>query len=330
MGVSTIEWTDYTFNPWIGCQRVSPGCEHCYAEAYDKRWGGERWGPKAERTRTAPANWKKPLSWNARAQLLGRSARVFCASLADVFEDRFELRHWRLELFDLIRRTPALDWLLLTKRPENFGRLVGESIDAMPTNPDVGADTTDWLQRWQDGDPPANVWLGTTVEDQERATERIPHLLAAPARVRFLSCEPLLEPVNLFLGNCLCRGSDPWQHKHYPEPPHSCARCSKCNAFVGIDWVIVGGESGGKARPFALDWAKSIIDQCRAAGVAPFVKQMGTRPVVVTGATGNFRTHEGRRQLELTGTLVELRDRHGGDPVEWPEDLRVREFPEVA
>lgn len=296
---SGIQWTTHTFNPWVGCQRVSPGCENCYAEAYDKRVGGAkvgeekklRWGPTAPRVRTSPANWRKPLAWDAAAKAAGERHRVFCASLADVFEDRPELGPWRRDLFDLIKATSNLDWLLLTKRPENFNEFLP------------------WRRYL--GKPWPNVWLGVTVEDQQRANERIPHLVAQrETTVRFLSMEPLLEAVDL----------GPWLDEDQ-------------NGFVcDIDWVIVGGESGGKARPFALNWAESIVNQCRDAGRGdprPFVKQLGSNPVVITGATGNFRTHEGRRQVELTGVTVPLRDHHGGDPLEWPESLRVREFPEV-
>ena len=117
---SKIQWTDHTFNPWIGCQKVSPGCTNCYAEALDERWrpGRTRWGPKSERTRTSPANWRRVLQWDREAKAAGERARVFCASLADVFEDRAELRPWRADLFKLIDATQHLDWLLLTKRPE--------------------------------------------------------------------------------------------------------------------------------------------------------------------------------------------------------------------
>lgn len=325
---SSIQWTHHTFNPWIGCQRVSPGCEHCYAEAYDKRVGGAavvggekrlRWGPAAPRVRTSLVNWHNPLKWNAVAKAAGERHRVFCASLADVFDLHESIEpSWRLELFSLIRQTPALDWQLLTKRPQNFHRVLASCLVVSARhdhpsltymNSDDGFEATRlWLQQWFDGNPPANVWLGTTVEDQLRANERIPHLVEAPAVVRFLSCEPLLEAVDL----------SQWLDEDK-------------NGFVcRVDWVIVGGESGGKARPFALNWAESIVKQCRDAGRGdprPFVKQLGSNPVVITGATGNFRTEEGRRQVELTAVTVPLRDHHGGDPSEWPEGLRVREFP---
>ncbi|HEY7770469.1 DUF5131 family protein [Longimicrobium sp.] len=194
MGANTkIEWCDHTFNPWIGCQRVSPGCVNCYAEhtntyvRVQRAGGNELWGPKGARHVTSDANWRKPLAWNRLAAGNRTTAwaldkvhvrpRVFCASLADVFEDRPDLVAPRARLFALIQATPELDWLLLTKRPENMVRL---------------AQASGW-----EGDWPANVWAGCTVEDQQRADERIAHLLAVPAAVRFLSCEPLLGPVDL-------------------------------------------------------------------------------------------------------------------------------------
>lgn len=256
---SKIAWTLHTFNPWVGCQRVSPGCEHCYAEAYDKRVGGAkvtdvsagvamtykalRWGPKAPRVRTSAANWRKPLAWNEAAAAAGVRHRVFCASLADVFEDRAELVAWRGELLEVIRTTPHLDWLLLTKRPGNVLRMLS-SLDADAyAQSDVEAELFHWLEAWIDGSPPANVWLGTTVEDQRRAEERIPELVAVPAAVRFLSCEPLLEELNL----------DRWLDE------------DKTGFVQLIHWVIIGGESGPGARPFDIGWARSLIGQCRDA-----------------------------------------------------------------
>ncbi|QOZ25347.1 DUF5131 family protein [Bradyrhizobium sp. CCBAU 51753] len=167
---SKIEWTDHTFNPWIGCQKVSPGCDRCYAESLAKRYGWVEWGPHGERKRTSAANWKKPRQWAAAARGASRRPRVFCASLADVFDNQVP-DDWRKDLFDLIAATPELDWLLLTKRPENLVRM-------FPTGP--------WL----------NVWLGTTCEDQERYDRRWP-LLAAQSNVpvRFISYEPAIGPL---------------------------------------------------------------------------------------------------------------------------------------
>jgi protein gp37 len=232
---SKIEWTTHTFNPWWGCQRVSPGCEHCYAEALAKRFGHQVWGPAKTTQRRAMSRnyWNQPRRWDEQARKAGRRARVFCASMADVFEDHPQLDDWRADLFDLIRLTPHLDWLLLTKRPENI-------LTMIPT-------------AWRHG-APANVWYGTSCEDQRRADERIPELLKVPAVVRFLSCEPLLGPVTL---RRWVRPSPGW-------------------AADPIHWVIAGGESGPGARPMHPSWVYALRDECQAAGdIAFFFKQWG-------------------------------------------------------
>jgi protein gp37 len=237
MGETTaIAWTDHTFNPWWGCERVSPGCLNCYAETFAKRTGHDVWGKRSERRFFGDKHWAEPLKWNAQAEAEGRRHRVFCASMADVFEDRPDLIAQRCRLVALIENTSFLEWQLLTKRPENVQRLT---------------DT------WNTIGWPPNVWLGTTVEDQERAVERIPVLLSIPAAVRFLSCEPLLSEVDL----------DPL----YPGTVHG-------PDWLGeIDWVICGGESGPKHRPLDVDHARSLRDQCVGAGVPFFFKQVGGR-----------------------------------------------------
>lgn len=278
MGTDTgIEWTDHTFNPWWGCTRVSPGCEHCYAETMDKRWAADgkgHWGPRAPHRFFGGGHWQDPIKWERDAERAVKRARVFCASMADVFEDRLELDGPRARLLRLIERTTWLDWQLLTKRPENMIRMVGPA----------------WASSW-----PANVWAGASVEDQQRADERIPHLLRVPAKVRFLSCEPLLVPVDLALA--LTR--KPW-----------------------IDWVIIGGESGPGARPFQLAWARSIIAQCKAADVPVFMKQIGARPGERRRCDVPACNCGGMHWQALTTD-----DRKGGDPAEWPSDIRVQEFP---
>jgi protein gp37 len=172
---SKIEWTDHTFNPWIGCQKVSPGCDHCYAETMmDHRYHHVEWGPHGDRIRTSPANWRKPLQW-ARAANASRP-KVFCASLADVFDNKAPAGA-RGDLWALIRATPGLDWMLLTKRPENIIRML----------------PADWGDGW------SNIWLGTTCEDQEHFERRWPVLRNVPAAIRFISYEPALGP--LVIGN---------------------------------------------------------------------------------------------------------------------------------
>ncbi|WP_437649296.1 DUF5131 family protein [Sorangium sp. So ce362] len=219
---SAIEWTDHTFNPWWGCTKISPACAHCYAETWSKRLRLPIWGQHAERRFFGDAHWDEPLAWNEKAAREGQRRRVFCASMADVFEDRADLDPWRARQWKLIEATPWLDWLLLTKRPENVGAMVP------------------WGSNW-----PSNVWLGTTVENADWAAKRIPALLQHSAVIRFLSCEPLLGPIDL----------SPWMGE--------------------IDWVIVGGESGHGARPMRPVWARSLRDQCATAGVSFFFKQWG-------------------------------------------------------
>jgi len=177
---SKIEWTDHTFNPWIGCQKVSPGCDHCYAEAQNafRKWNGGTWGPHAPRKRTSVGYWKTPSKWDAKARAFkdehGHRPRVFCASLADVFDNQAPSA-WREDLFALIRQYDQLDWLLLTKRPQNI-------LKMLPSD-------------WDDGYP--NVWLGTTTEDQKRFDQRWEYLQKIPALVRFVSYEPAIGPLRL-------------------------------------------------------------------------------------------------------------------------------------
>jgi protein gp37 len=227
MGDTTkIEWCDHTFNPWIGCQKVSPGCDHCYAEAMmDHRYGRVKWGPHGERVRTSEANWRKPRQWARAAAGSARRPRVFCASLADWLDNKVP-QTWRDDLARLIEDTPELDWLLLTKRIENYARFAP------------------WA-----GGPPANVWLGTTCEDQPNYDRRWNILKAIPAAVRFISYEPAIGPLRP-------SGS--------PAP----------------DWLICGGESGASARYMEPEWAARAKADCAALGIAFFMKQMtGKKPI---------------------------------------------------
>ena len=224
---SHIEWTHHTFNPWWGCIKVSPACDNCYAELWAKRMGHQLWGKHSPRRFFGEAHWREPIAWNQEAKTAGQRERVFCASMADVFERRADLNAERLRLWKLIETTPHLDWLLLTKRPQNIERLVP------------------WRSDW-----PANVWLGTTVENQRLAEKRLPFLLEIPAAVRFLSCEPLLGPLDL----------NDWFHR---------------DNFYPIDWIIAGGESGPGCRPMHPDWVRSLLNQCQSFGVPFHFKQWG-------------------------------------------------------
>jgi protein gp37 len=247
---SKIEWTDHTFNPWEGCQKVGPGCDHCYAETRNARFAGGvavNWGPGAPRRRTSAANWRKPLAWNRDAGVFyaqhRRRQRVFCSSLADVFDNAVDPQ-WRADLFELIFATPNLDWLLLTKRIGNVpGMLVGPG---MPSR------------------LPSNVWLGATIVNQAEADRDIPKLLSVPAGVRFLSMEPLLGPVDLRL-----------PARAFGFPKHIDRHGNAHGMPQGIHWVIVGGESGPGSRPMSPDWARSLRDQCERAGVPFLFKQWG-------------------------------------------------------
>jgi len=259
---SSIEWTDHTFNPWTGCTKVSEGCTNCYAEGWAKRSGLVQWGPKGERRRTSAANWRQPEKWDRLAAADGRRAKVFCASLADVFEDHPSIDpQWRADLWALIDATPHLDWLLLTKRPENISRLWPFGF-------------YDEFFSWP------NVWIGTTVENQEQADARIPHLMAVPAAVRFLSCEPLLGPVDLenVTHPSWLPPADDLHPEYWPVVAYDVLRGHiKGPDDIGqpkVDWVIVGGESGPKARDNGfVENARSLLIQCKASGVAFFGKQ---------------------------------------------------------
>jgi protein gp37 len=258
---SKIEWTDHTFNPWWGCTKVSDGCTHCYADTLSTRWGMHIWGPKAERRFFGEKHWQEPLKWNRDAERDGQRRRVFCASMADVFE-----RHMlpninsllglaRARLWELIEQTPMLDWLLLTKRPEHIR-------DMVPVR---------WLH-----EPPLNVWYGTSVENQEYADRRIPELLRVPARVRFLSVEPLLGPVDLQRVKYGSYTLDVLSQRYTSTTPEYGSPFSfGMSSLGGIRWVIAGGESGAGARPCHPDWARQLRDQCQGAGVAFFFKQWG-------------------------------------------------------
>lgn len=289
---SKIEWCDHTFNPWEGCQKVSPGCDNCYAEARDK-WlhGGKHWGPRAKRRRTSMDNWAKPRRWSREATQMGIIPSVFCGSVCDVFDNAVH-DVWRNDLWANIFLSPNLLWLLLTKRPENIHARLPRDWDL-------------------DGHYP-HVWLGTSVEDRARL-HRIDTLRHIPAAGRFLSIEPLLED----LGEI---------------------------DLTGISWVIIGGESGPGARPMHIAWARSVIGQCKAAGVPVFMKQMGAwRPLDHDGqwpwpSSWMILTREGGLDIpdhrypdpDLGETAVAKTRSHNADPDEWPEDLRVREMPVIS
>jgi protein gp37 len=258
MGESTgIQWCDHTFNPWLGCAKVSAECDHCYAERGSARIGAQHglklW--QGDRYHTSQSYWDQPRRWNRAAKAAGVRRRVFCASYADVFEAREDLVMPRDRLIRLIEDTPALDWLLLTKRPENMTKL-------------------GWGEEWPD-----NVWAGTTVGVRD-SLPRLMLLADVPVATRFVSFEPLLEDVGRVQ-----------------------ALARLLHTFA---WTIIGGESGALARPMDLTWVTSLMDAAdNAAKIPVFVKQLGS----------------------VWARSVGAKDRHGGDPSEWPKHLRVRQFP---
>lgn len=295
---SLIEWTTHTFNPWWGCMKVSEGCKNCYAAALDNRWNGNdpHWGPNSERKPMSEEYWKKLAKWNTAAKLGGRVDKVFVASMADWAESNETLKHYpsqlmvhdaRLRLFQAIAIYKNLNFLMLTKRIDNVMPII-ESLHAPLFRHDTFEDgnkeyLADYreayylLTNWLNGNPPENVWIGTSVENQDAADERIPELLKIPAKVRFLSCEPLLGPVDLtdIWVNCPdCYGSASIPVEGGGVP---CGRCLNPyqGKVSGIQWLICGGESGHGARPMHPDWARSLRDECKRSGISFFFKQWG-------------------------------------------------------
>jgi protein gp37 len=263
---SQIEWTHHTFNPWWGCAKVSPACDNCYAELWAKRMGHRLWGAKSQRRFFGDAHWREPLVWNEDARAEKKRARVFCASMADVFEKRSDLELERSRLWKLVAATPELDWLLLTKRPQNIGAMV-------PWSPE------DW---------PRNVWLGTTVENQNFAAQRLPHLLKHKAAVRFLSCEPLLGPIDL----------SPW---------------ISVNGLQKIDWIIptiqkIIREAGSSAFRFVFLDPKGWSD-IPMAEIRPLLNVRGSEVVV------NLMTRFMIRFLEQPDRAESFRGLFGRDEV---------------
>lgn len=346
---SKIQWTDHTFSPWEGCTKCSPGCENCYAETRNHRFKNDNWGKGKPRLERSEGYWREPLKWNKAGLLCPqcgqstrfyewndcechqfglegntRRPRVFCSALSDWLDDEVPIE-WLARLLKLVNDTPNLDWLLLSKRPQNFCRRISDVLDAIDA--EKNAEVYECLLAWRGGEAPSNVWIGTSVEDQKRADERIPALFNIPARVRFLSVEPMLETVDLRLQSfehemdcdsdlCALAGGehDCVGHVEYEERLH---------------WVIFGGESGPGARPCNVDWIADGVQQCRDVGVPAFVKQLGSNPI-----TDNANLHDFPDDVELYGSgegfaacSIKLKHPKGGDPSEWPADLNIQDFP---
>lgn len=336
MDGTKIEWTDATFNIAWGCAKISAGCKNCYADSLSHRYGINVWGLGAPRRTFGAKHWNEPRRWNARAEKEGRRKRVFCSSMCDVFEDHPTIDAERDKLWSLIRETPCLDWQILTKRPDRFA--VGLPLDWGDGYPNVwlgisaeDQETVDeriplLLQtpaaiRFVSYEPAlAAVDFGLPIaigKDHGSRWIRLPKAVRADfpfsgraeegvyraesnpfgalsVRMRGFQPKGLLDVAGDLLG------VKPGEFSRLPAP----------------DWLIVGGESGPGARPFDVPWARSVVQQCKAANVPCFVKQLGSEP---------------REYAEIAGALahLQLRDRKGGDISEWPADLMVREFPEA-
>lgn len=324
---TSIQWTDATWNPIRGCSRVSPGCEHCYAEGVAARFSGPALPFEGLARRTA----KGLPQWTGKVRMVAekladplrwkRPRRIFVNSVSDLFHDGLS-NEQIAAIFGVMAAAPQHTFQVLTKRPERMREwfrwveVQPTHLFTIPTSAQLtcailAQDATGW--RWTVPEPRIwplpNVWLGVSVEDQKRADERIPELLDTPAAVRWVSAEPLLEEINLsgFVRRRVAVTDD---HLDAPDGAVVDGMERVGGDWIrraGIDWVVVGGESGAKARPFDPIWAACLVASGRLSEVPIFVKQMGAKPV----------------GLDLT-------DGHGGDWDEWPEDLRVREFPAVT
>ncbi len=295
--VSQIEWTDATFNPWVGCSKVSCGCNNCYAEhLMDHRLGRVMWGVGQPRVRMTADYWEQPLAWNRAVQkkplrcakcgvrrglagewicecggaLVPSRRLVFCASLADFLDPEVPIE-WFVDLMDLIRQTPFLQWLLLTKRPHLFSeRMEDAYLHAIAAGRAGWEDVSGFIWDWSFG-PPAHVSIGVSVENQSNADMRIPQLLAIPAATRFLSVEPMLGQVRINewmaieWGETVGQWIEAWPGRH-------------CYNEARLHWVICGGESGPATtveRAMRAEWARDLKDQCVAAALPFFFKQWG-------------------------------------------------------
>lgn len=326
---SKIEWTDHTFNPWWGCTKVAEGCRNCYADALSRRTGKAEWGDAGTRLVTSDKNWREPLKWNQEAAESGKRARVFCASMADVFEDwklpmlqhdgctlwkcstcgevrdgalpekqhvpvhcykhgpcrQLLMNDIRQRLFALIDKTPNLDWLLLTKRPENIP-------DMWPCVHDTNGDGNCHICAATGFCPRSNVWLGTSVAFQGDANRNIPFLLRCRgfSPVLFLSMEPLIESVTL---RRICYGGGRWEVNCLSGDGVTFMDDGSCGCWKreSIDWVIVGGESGPQARPMPTEAVTKLQEECAAYRVPFFFKQWGGKDKKAAGRELDGKTY---------------------------------------
>jgi protein gp37 len=314
---SKIQWTNATWNCIRGCSRVSRGCEHCYAERIAARFsapglpyeglaiiknGDPRWTGEVrfiEERLQDPIRWKRP-------------RMIFVNSMSDLFHEKVQ-DNWISQIFSVMEQAPQHTFQILTKRPQRMREWMLKYYGWLIEKPWPG------LKNF------SHVWLGVSVEDQETADKRIPLLLETPAAVRWVSYEPALGPVDfnnhLFIAECDVCGNraNPEGTIEHGRGCYTQSEDGGGTSFEGhgtkLNWLVVGGESGPEARPFDLRWARDTIRQCKAAGVACFVKQLGSDPF--------DSSQPGRPHLKFTHG-------HAGDMSEWPEDLRVQEFPNGA
>lgn len=323
---TSISWTDHTFNPWWGCQKVSPACDHCYAERDAKRFAPGRvlWGVGSERRTFDEKHWNGPRLWNERARRDGKRMRVFCASMADVFDKDAPVGE-RDRLWHLILETPNLDWLLLTKRIGNARSMLPKEWLRTP----IYGELPNW---------PHNLRIGATFCNQQEVNRDM-HKLLGLACPNFVSLEPLLGSINLVHIERTPPDSD-WT---YIDNALTGFQANKNGGYDGkrVDWVIAGGESGPHARPTPVPWLRSIVQQCKAAGVPVHVKQLGAQPRKWCAARVHvdpaddadhdddycdfYEAHE--QGGPCPGRCAALQHVKGGDIAEWPAGLRVQEFP---
>jgi protein gp37 len=344
-----IQWADHSASPWYGCSEVHLGCDQCYARELAKRNPSTlgTWGPDGVRVKSKSFIRNLRL-WQKQAAAEGRIVSVF-PSLCDPFEDRPELEPWRREMFETIDQCPNVRLLLLTKRPENVRRMWPAVAVQSQQQADDRDERGELFRR--------NCCLLASISDQPTADAMVPELLKLRDLVPVLglSVEPLLGPVrlrpDLGLGwQCeRCGGTGQqeagcWDGTAYAAPAGVCDHCcGEGRTGNWLKWVIVGGESGPKARTCDVEWVRSIVQQCQAADVPVFVKQLGanvvTRNDMVedqfnSGESGwpdpavEYDIHGFREDYQGADCRIRLRDPKGGDPAEWPEDLRLREFPE--
>lgn len=285
-----IQWATHTYNPWMGCRKVAPECENCYiVRQTPLRVRNIKHG--SQRHRCSPSTLRQPLRWNAQAELelaagtMRDRPRVFCLSLGDWLDNEVDTL-WLADLLEMIDATKNLDWLLLTKRPQNWFRRL-KQVDEFRFDKDVRIPhaAAPLASRWLAGQKPENVWIGVSAGADQRAA------LDIPAKIHFLSCEPMLYPLELR-----------WAAQ--------------------FDWIIFGGESGPEARASDIAWIKEGIEFCGTRNITPFVKQLGRNPYSVNDYTPSDSTEK-----ERVTHFLNLKDPHGGDMAEWPADLRVRELP---